>query len=234
MAQSELVCERDGEATRLKCSQCEQPICPKCLVRTPVGMKCTTCGAPTHRARKNRTALLVPVVVIVAVFGVLVVPRLLSKSDDSATNVDTAPRVPNAEGPARFARIGMEARDGDMAFTITTFECGSTQVEGRSAQGKFCFVAVDMKNYGRVPVTFIARAQMLQDPQNRQFGPDMAVTAVHPANTGHDLGSLVINPGNSLQGVLVYDVPPEAQPEVATFRAGPRGPGAFVRLSPPS
>jgi hypothetical protein len=39
--------------TRLRCSRCGKPICPKCAVRTPVGMRCPDCagvrGLPTYR-----------------------------------------------------------------------------------------------------------------------------------------------------------------------------------------
>src|SRR4030066_2091207 len=31
--------------TELRCGKCEQPICPKCLVQTPVGARCPQCAA---------------------------------------------------------------------------------------------------------------------------------------------------------------------------------------------
>ncbi len=31
--------------TNLKCGKCGQPICPKCLVQTPVGARCPECAA---------------------------------------------------------------------------------------------------------------------------------------------------------------------------------------------
>ena len=40
MATQALKCERHGEATRLTCVECGTPICPKCAVRTDVGLKC--------------------------------------------------------------------------------------------------------------------------------------------------------------------------------------------------
>ena len=40
MATQALKCERHGEATRLTCVECGKPICPKCAVRTEVGLKC--------------------------------------------------------------------------------------------------------------------------------------------------------------------------------------------------
>ncbi|MFC1967740.1 B-box zinc finger protein [Chloroflexota bacterium] len=39
--------------TGLKCGKCGQPICPKCMVQTPVGARCTGCARlyklPTYR-----------------------------------------------------------------------------------------------------------------------------------------------------------------------------------------
>ena len=31
--------------TELRCGKCEQPICPKCVVQTPVGARCPECAA---------------------------------------------------------------------------------------------------------------------------------------------------------------------------------------------
>jgi hypothetical protein len=39
--------------TNLFCSKCEAPICPRCMVQTPVGMRCPTCArlnrVPTYK-----------------------------------------------------------------------------------------------------------------------------------------------------------------------------------------
>lgn len=34
--------------TVLRCSRCDTPICPHCLVQTPVGARCPTCANPTR------------------------------------------------------------------------------------------------------------------------------------------------------------------------------------------
>lgn len=39
-------CEAHGTETRLTCAQCGTPICPQCLVRTDVGLRCRACAAP--------------------------------------------------------------------------------------------------------------------------------------------------------------------------------------------
>lgn len=47
----EVVCARHGSPTQLKCARCEKPICPRCLVPTPVGFMCDDHpGTPVKRA----------------------------------------------------------------------------------------------------------------------------------------------------------------------------------------
>jgi len=49
-----------NEMTGLRCSRCGKPICPKCAVRTPVGLRCPDCagvrGLPTHRTPASSLA----------------------------------------------------------------------------------------------------------------------------------------------------------------------------------
>jgi hypothetical protein len=62
--------------TRLRCSKCEKPICPRCYVDTPVGFRCPDCagarGLPTYEASASImvTSVVVGAVVAAAV-GVL-------------------------------------------------------------------------------------------------------------------------------------------------------------------
>ncbi len=39
--------------TRLRCSRCGRPICPRCSVRTPVGMRCPDCGGTRSAVAAN-------------------------------------------------------------------------------------------------------------------------------------------------------------------------------------
>ena len=38
------ICPRDGVETNIACARCDDPICPQCLVYTPVGNKCRACS----------------------------------------------------------------------------------------------------------------------------------------------------------------------------------------------
>jgi len=51
-----------GTVTYLRCAQCNTPICPRCLVMTPVGAKCAKCA----RGRLQPAFRMSPVDVVVA------------------------------------------------------------------------------------------------------------------------------------------------------------------------
>jgi len=82
LATQALKCERHGEATRLTCVECGQPICPKCAVRTDVGLKCEADAKGVELSketlamlRPSRTPLylgLAGLVVLVAIVALVV------------------------------------------------------------------------------------------------------------------------------------------------------------------
>src|SRR5690242_19564140 len=56
--------------TRLRCSRCGKPICPRCGVRTPVGLRCPECagvrGLPTYRTSTDAMAKSIAIGFVVA------------------------------------------------------------------------------------------------------------------------------------------------------------------------
>jgi hypothetical protein len=45
--------EHPDVETRLRCARCGKPICPRCAVRTPVGMRCPDCGGTRSTVAAN-------------------------------------------------------------------------------------------------------------------------------------------------------------------------------------
>ena len=97
MVTQALRCERHGEPTRLTCVECEKPICPKCLVRTEVGLKCEDCAQPAVAAPpalvgRSRAPLFFAAAGV-AVLVVLVAVLLLRPSGSGTTDRPEVPPV---------------------------------------------------------------------------------------------------------------------------------------------
>lgn len=58
--------------TRLRCANCETPICPKCAVEAPIGMRCPDCARPARSGGLRRRPDQIGRALGVAVLGALV------------------------------------------------------------------------------------------------------------------------------------------------------------------
>lgn len=63
-------CPRDpGVETALRCSRCETPICPRCLVHSPVGARCRDCARILRSPVYSLNSMQMVRGVLAAVFG---------------------------------------------------------------------------------------------------------------------------------------------------------------------
>jgi hypothetical protein len=99
MATQALKCERHGEATRLTCVECGKPICPKCAVRTDVGLKCEA-DAKGVELSKETLAMLRPsrTPIYLGVAGIAVLLALIAfgltrGGGDGETNTASLPAI---------------------------------------------------------------------------------------------------------------------------------------------
>lgn len=99
-------CERHGESTRLTCVDCGQAICPKCMVRTEVGLKCESCAEPAAGTVVGTTGpsrlplILLGAATVVVLAAVAFV--LLSRQDSPDEDIAALPPVgtwTDAPGP---------------------------------------------------------------------------------------------------------------------------------------
>jgi hypothetical protein len=240
VAAAELTCERDGVATQLTCVGCDAPICPKCLVRTPVGMKCRSCiagGGPGRRGTgRSRAPLLAGAVAVVLLPAVvwLAFGRSGPASQDGAAKANL-----DVVNTASESRVGQEVRSGPFSFTVTRVECVGQEVgtppSTRTAQGRFCLLHLSLRNVGDQPATYSGSAQLLSDTSAKRYNPGSMdpVPPATPLVTGagdKEITDVRLNPGSEADGVLIFDMPVAAKPAEFEFHSGPRTIGVKVRL----
>lgn len=155
-------------------------------------------------------------------------------TDDAASDTlpDDAPE--EVPGEAEFAGIGEEARDGDFAFTVNNFECVGDVLESDNdfidpaeAQGQFCILDIVVENIGSSAQSLSASNQYLYDADERRFSADSSFDVIMVTDTPIFDS---INPGNSLQGQVVFDVPIDATIEFAELHDSAFSGGVLVDL----
>ena len=126
--------------------------------------------------------------------------------------------------------IGTPVRDGKFEFTVTAVDPGKGTIGkeplSKTAQGQFVLVHVTVRNIGNKQQFFDQSSQKMIDQQGRQLSPDTtAGVYVDPNNF-----LAQINPGNSVEGLLVYDIPKDAVPTKLELHDSPFSSGVTVQL----
>ena len=191
--QAPLKCERHGELTRLTCVDCGKPICPKCAVRTEVGLKCEDDATPAAIPEKalalmrpSRTPLYLGIAGA-AVAVVLIVLLLSSRGEDGER--------PQAALPP----VGTWTQAPDLA-SIRGTTSAVTLRDGK--------VLVAGGGVGAIPVV----AAELFDPASGQWRP---TGSLNEARRGHGAalladGRVLVAGGRNAEGdpsasVEIYD-----------------------------
>ncbi|MEN1974046.1 MULTISPECIES: DUF4352 domain-containing protein [unclassified Cellulomonas] len=129
-------------------------------------------------------------------------------ADDPAADDAGDDAAPAAEQPAG---IGTPVRDGKFEFTVTGVEPGVARIGddmlGQDAQGQFVLVHLTVTNIGEEAQYFDGSSQKAFDAQGRELSAD-GTAAVYLGDANSFLNQ--INPGNSVTGTVVFDIPADA------------------------
>lgn len=136
--------------------------------------------------------------------------------DADAVEEDAEPVAdePAADQPvADEPGIGEAVRDGKFEFTITEVETGVGQVGdeflNEQAQGQFVLVHMTVTNIGDQAQMLNGSNQTLVDTEGREHRADSSA-ALYLDGSETFLND--INPGNSVEGIVVFDIPADAEP----------------------
>lgn len=110
---------------------------------------------------------------------------------------------------ASTVKIGTPARDGNFEFLVSSVECGRSSVGSdvtrEEATGQFCLVNVKITNVGKDPQAFSDTEQKAFGPDGSEYSADSAADLA--VNESDQVLYNEINPGNSVTGTVVFDIP---------------------------
>jgi eukaryotic-like serine/threonine-protein kinase len=179
-------------------------------------------AAPRRRRRWGRRLVGLGLVLV----AVLVLGSLLDGRDPPAGR-----ERGGGSGRAVVSGVGQPVRDGQFEFVVRSVRCGLRRVGPELArqtpQGRFCLVALRVANVGAEARDFAAGHQRLLGPDGRRHAVDGAATA---ANGSPRLLYSPVNPGNRIEGTLVFDVPAGLRPARIELHDSPFSRGVTVTL----
>lgn len=151
----------------------------------------------------------------------------------NAPSASAPAAAPGGDAKDAAAPAGASVRDGKFEFTVQSVTGGAKEVGDnpylkQTAQGQFFVVTVKVTNIGDKPQSFSPSNQKLIDNQGREFEPDATAQI---ALGGSDIPVWDnINPGNTADVKLVYDMPVGAVPAAMELHDSMFSAGAKVNV----
>lgn len=158
-------------------------------------------------------------------------------TDTVGTSNSSSSKMSPSASAAASAKLNQPADDGKFRFTITGFACGATKITQpdnsyvtSQAQGNFCVMNLTVKNIGNVAQSFHSSNQYIYNASNNQYSYSL-VASVHanPSNSRFS-ASENLNPGLTISGIVVFDVPKNVTPVYAILHDSGASSGVKVSL----
>jgi hypothetical protein len=175
------------------------------------------------------------VLTVIGALILLVIVGGATGGSKNTTNTNKSSTVASAAKPtATMPKLNQPADDGKFQFTVTSIQCGQPSVSSadgyltKTAQGQYCLLNITANNIGNQSQTLDSTSQYLYDSSNKKYSSDdEATTDISPTdNTFFN----PINPGNSVTGTIVFDVPKGVTPIVAELHDSAFSDGVKVSL----
>ena len=174
--------------------------------------------------------------VILAFIAIAVIASAGSGTKTNNSGSDTAKKNTTTENKApQLARVGEPARDSKFEFTVTKFSCGETTVGTnqylqKTAQGQYCRMSLTIKNVGDKAQSLFSGDQKLVDNQNKQYSADDQATFYAAPQGSSSTWYNDINPGNTVTGDIIFDVPKDVTPVTAELHDSAFSGGVKISL----
>jgi hypothetical protein len=115
----------------------------------------------------------------------------------------------SSDDSAKAVGLNESVRDGKFEFTVSGVDCSKTTLGtdpvSTQANGVFCLVSVHVQNIGDQAQTLDSTSQVAYDAQGKKYSTDTEAS-FYLDNAGDALFNQ-LNPGTSVDGTLIYDVP---------------------------
>jgi hypothetical protein len=193
-------------------------------------------GPPPRKRHVLRYVLLglgTFIVVIVAVSAAL---GSKGASAPSAASAPGAAASTPAAAAAKAAALGTAVRDGKFQFTVTSVTQAKSVGDtadgvGDTAQGEYAILHVTVTNISSAPQTLDDAAQYVYDAGGRKYDASSSADIDLNSASGSDSVFLNdINPGNTVQGQLAFDMPAGVRAVKAELHDSPFSNGVTVSL----
>jgi uncharacterized protein DUF4352 len=156
---------------------------------------------------------LIALVVIIIIIIIIIAAVAAGTHNATTTGTATGAAPPaSASASTHAASLGNPVRDGKFQFTVTSVSSSNTAGDpaagGETAQGEFTILHMTVTNIGTVAQTLDDSSQFVYDSHGRKYTANsIADIDLNSTGTGGGVFFNSINPGNSVRGLIAFDLP---------------------------
>jgi hypothetical protein len=215
----------------------EQVLPPATIQEDPKARaKADKAYAKAMRPWYKKKRFIIPLLLVI-IFAVSQATKGGSTPETTSTGAnDTAQVGSSGQGDAGApaagaAKIGQKVRDGKFEFVVTKVQQGVKSVGdkylGQKAQGQYVLIHITVTNIGDESQMLADSSQKVRDAKGREFSADTAA-AIYLEDNKVFINE--INPGNTVKGTLVYDMPKDTKPTSIELHDSPFSEGVMVKF----
>lgn len=154
-----------------------------------------------------------------------------SASEGSSPDAEPAEDKPAEQKPA-IPGLGVAVKDKNFEFTAISIDKAGSSVGGEylnaTAQGEFYRVNMRISNASDKSQTFTVNSLTIVDEKGRKFDADSSATIYDAPDSGTWIAQ--INPGNAVEGGIIFDLPADAVPAELIVKGSMLSGGTSINL----
>ncbi|MGY1813253.1 DUF4352 domain-containing protein [Blastococcus sp. SYSU D00820] len=143
-----------------------------------------------------------------ALVAIVVIAIIATQTGKGGSDDSSAGSASGGSSESSSVGIGQPALDGKFQFVVNGVDCSATSLGDQyvsiTAQGTFCIVDLTISNIGNEAQSFFGENATLRNAEGQEFSADTEASFYLPNSA-----SLYeeINPGNTLNSKVIFDVP---------------------------
>jgi Domain of unknown function (DUF4352) len=198
--------------------------------------------SPPPAPRRKRHRVLYSILAGIGVIVVIIIAASVSGGGGTSTPTSSAPSSPPAASAStgtqgagtgtQVAGIGTPVRDGKFEFVVTSVTYAKSvgdQYVGKTAQGRFALLHLKVTNIGNQSQLLSDSAQYVYDSSGRKYSADTSA-GIYANSSQNSVFLNEINPGNTVRGVIAFDMPQGVKAVRAELHDSPFSGGVSVGL----
>lgn len=184
----------------------------------------------------HKVLTIIIVLIILAIIGAASSSGDNNANNNSSTANASSKSASNSQSSS-VAKIGQQANDGKLGFTITSFNCGVAQIEQpndseevSTSGAPYCVMNLSIKGVGTQAQNFDTDSQYLFSANGTKYSVDDSATIDANDVSSNCMEDPTVNPGVTITCTLAYDVPASVTPAYAMMHDSELSNGVKIDL----